>query len=151
VGRFDDVEEPQKPAPESRAQRPHLAQVVAIARSIPEARGMKTRAYRRALVDRLTAAGWSCRTLVWVESRGTDDGYRGKLDLVAHPPRPPGAHPGIPLDPPVLIEIDKRSIQRKTFAKLARWEGPHSGKAVILTRAASHPGVSGLDVVVGLA
>jgi hypothetical protein len=137
VGRFDDVEEPQKPAPESRAQRPHLAQVVAIARSIPEARGMKTRAYRRALV--------------WVESRGTDDGYRGKLDLVAHPPRPPGAHPGIPLDPPVLIEIDKRSIQRKTFAKLARWEGPHSGKAVILTRAASHPGVSGLDVVVGLA
>jgi hypothetical protein len=126
---------------------PHLALAV-WARSIPHPYGLKTRDYRALLVEALEANGWTCRTHVRVDSRGTNDGYAGILDLVAHPPTPPGA---AQLPRPVLVEIDKASIQTKTLAKLARWPHAHAGKVVILTRATQHHAVPGVDSIIPLA
>lgn len=148
MGRFDQFEE-SAPA-QGRTECPVAVQAVRrAALAIPDAPSLKTRAYRAQLVKRLRAEGWHCREGVRVDSRGTNDGYRGILDLVAHPPGLPGTQPMANL--PVLIEIDKASIQRKTRAKLDRWEGPHAGKVVILTRASSHPDVEGLDAIIPLA
>ena len=125
-----------------------LLALAVIARSIPHPYGLKTRDYRALLVEALEAEGWTCRTHVRVDSRGTNDGYAGILDLVAHPPTPPGA---TQLARPVLVEIDKASIQAKTLAKLSRWPHAHAGKVVILTRATHHPAVAGVDSIIPLA
>ena len=110
--------------------------------------GLKLRPYRAALITRLRDAGWHCLTHVMVPSRGSDDSYKGVLDLVAYPPAAPGA-PSLP--PPVLVEIDKASITVKTLRKLAQWQGPTCGKVIILTRAKDHAPVEGVDRLVCLA
>ena len=109
--------------------------------------GLSTRDYRALLIAQLAAAGWTCRTRFKVDSRGTVDGYRGILDLVAHPPFAPGQ---IRLDDPVLIEIDGASIRRKTIAKLRAFPYTTAGKVVILLLARAHPPVESIDAVVCL-
>lgn len=122
--------------------------VMRAALAVEHPHGLKTRAFRAQLAALLAAAGWTCRFRVRVDGRGTDDGYAGLLDLVAHPPAEPGA---LALPDPVLIEVDKVTIQRKTLAKLARFEGRTAGKVVILTRGAPPETPPGVDVVLSLA
>lgn len=122
--------------------------VIAAALSIPHPYGLPTRDVRAHLIARLSAARWICRTGIPVDSRGSKDGYRGRIELVAHPPPVPGH----PLPPPVLVEIDRGKPQRKAITKLARYEGQAAARIILLTRAPSPEFTPpGVDAVAGLA
>jgi hypothetical protein len=110
---------------------------------------MRPRDVRDAVSIRLRAAGWFVRRQVKVESRGTADGYRGIMDMVAHPPRAPGAP--LVLPDPVLVEFDAVSVEKRTLAKLARYEGRTAGVLIVLTGASAHPPITGVDEVLTLA
>lgn len=111
---------------------------------------MRTRRYRGRLMSLLIAERWYCSTTTRVEYRGTEDGYRGIIDLAAFPPADPGAQA---LRHPVLIEIDKseRGPGKKTLAKLQAYPGPTTAKVVILTRRSTCPPSPGIDTLICLA
>src|SRR5262245_39931690 len=96
-----------------------IERVVRLAWAERERGRMRPPALRDEVALRLARAGWTVRLRVKVDSRGTDDGYRGVLDLVAHPPRPESGPESAPLPAPVLVEFDSRTVHRKTLAKLA--------------------------------
>lgn len=156
---FDDDEAPPaRPAPSAppipnRAPSDPQAlgvviQTVLEAHAHRPSRPFRGKEFRDAVANRLRIAGWICRTRVKVESRGTPDGYRGILDLVAHPHPERGA-PTLP--DPVLVEFDKVSIERKTVAKLANYEGRAAGVLIVLARGTGeHPAPAGVDEVLTL-
>ena len=163
MGRFDDVQAPAfsterasvvKPTPPPRVHAEQGAALRAVIATVHEAhahrpsRPFRGKEFRDAVRHRLQVAGWICRTRVKVESRGTPDGYRGVLDLVAHPPPQRGA-PALP--DPVLVEFDKVSIERKTIAKLANYEGRTCGVLIVLARGSGEHGpIAGIDEILTL-
>lgn len=124
----------------SSARAELLRQVGELARRVPHPFGLKTRDYRAALVNLCTAAGLETSTRETVKSRGTRDGYRGRLDLVVRHPVT-GAL--------LAVEIDKAVIQSKTINKFkALPEAQPAARLVILTRAAVQPSRDALPAVV---
>lgn len=110
------------------------------------------------LVRQLEADGWYCHTHFFVASRGTNDHYRGILDLITWPPpnpdpRGPEHKPNPHISnrpPPILIEQDKTRVYLKTRSKLASFAYPASGRLVILSQADDSPPFEGIDLIVCL-
>ncbi len=125
-----------------------IQELIQAALAVEHPYGLNTRDYRAGLVARLAAAGWTCRTRFKVDSRGTCDGYKGVLDLVAHPPFAAGQNR---LDDPVLVEIDRATIRRKTLTKLAAFPYRAAGRVIILTDTDAHFPVPGVDAIICLA
>jgi len=110
------------------------------------------------LVRHLEADGWYCHTHFFVPSRGTNDHYRGILDLITWPPpnpdpRGPEHKPNTHISnrpPPILIEQDKTRVYLKTRSKLASFTYPASGRLVILSQADDSDQFEGIDLIVCL-
>lgn len=116
------------------------AELAHLARSVPAPFGLKTRDYRAALVNLCRAAGLETSTAETVRSRGTADGYRGRLDLVVFRPSS-GAL--------AVVEIDKATIQRKTLSKFKALPAvPPAFRLVVLTRASDSLSPAVLPAVV---
>ena len=137
---------------------PWLAHVVELARGLTVSRATSPKAYKAIIARQLEADGWYVRARFLVPSRGCDDHYRGALDLVCWPPpfpdpRGPEHAPNPHISnrpPPILIDLDKCSVGRKTRAKLASFAYPCSGRVVILTQADDSPPCQGIDTIVCL-
>ncbi len=80
-------------------------------------------------------------------SRGTNDGYKGVLDLVTHPAPERG---DLKLPDPVLVEFDAVSVERRTLAKLASYDGRTAGVLIVLTGTSRHAPINGIDAVLCL-
>lgn len=65
--------------------------------------------FHRALAANLESRGWEIRTEWLVESRGTPDGQRGRIDIVV---------PGI-----AAIEVDRITPRVKSLVKLRQFHG----------------------------
>ncbi len=160
MGRFDD--EPQ-PTPEAKGALLLLAQVtpqveprptkhtlqtvIEVILSVPHPSGMRPRDVRDSVRVRLKAMGWWTRTRYKVASRGTPDGYKGVLDLVTHPAPERGAQQ---LPDPVLVEFDAVSVERRTLAKLASYDGRTAGVLIVLTGTSRHDPIQGVDAILCL-
>lgn len=161
MGLFDLPGDAPSAPPTSTHRRPqveertgHAAAVGTVRAAIMEAHAHRQRGplnpklLRDAVMARLRLEGWWCRTRYKVHSRGTPDGYRGVLDLVAHPP-PARGDDQIPA--PVLVEFDRATIHRKTLAKLERYDGTRQGVLIVLTMSPGPaPAVHGVDEVLTL-
>ena len=135
----------------------HCAQIAMGMRGIRP--GLKKPKYLKSLIVRqLEADGWYCHTHFFVPSRGSNDHYRGILDLITWPPpypdpRGPEHKPNPHISnrpPPVLIEQDKTRVYLKTRAKLAAFAYPSSGRLVILSQANDSEAFEGIDLIVCL-
>lgn len=132
--------------------------VVEIASGLQHLRGRSSAAYKAIIKRQLDAEGWYTSTRFKVPSRGTDDHYRGILDLIAWPPpfpdpRGPEHKPNPHISnrpPPILIELDKTRVYYKTRAKLAAFAYPCSARVVILTQADDSEPVAGIDRIICL-
>lgn len=133
-------------------------QVVDIATGLQHSRARSPAACKAMLVRQLEAEGWYCSTHFKVPSRGTNDHYRGILDLVAWPPPLPdprgSEHKPNPhitnRPPPVLVELDKVQVRYKTRAKLAAFNHPASARVVVLTQANDSQSMAGIDAIICL-
>lgn len=126
-------------------------ELCAIAQGIEGASELHPRVFKGRLCSALIERDWFCNLRVRVASRGTNDHYRGILDLVAFPPFPEGvprSHKNRP--PPVLVELEKHHISHKARAKLAAWHHPRSAAVVILTRAQTADSIPEADLVLCL-
>ncbi|MDP2621000.1 MAG: hypothetical protein Q8P46_12635 [Hyphomicrobiales bacterium] len=146
----------------------HHAHIVQIATDLQAIARERPRAgcayYRNLIVRQLEAEGWYIpKGRFFVSSRGApaNSGHatqRGVLDLIAWPPpldnpRAPGAprNPDIRnRPPPVLVELDKHQVGKKTIAKLANFNYPATARVVILTHASTCDSVPGIDTIICL-
>lgn len=137
---------------------PWLQHVVEIAAGLTQSAATSPKAYKAIIKRQLDAEGWYTSTRFKVASRGTNDHYRGLLDLICWPPPyPDPLRPGKPPNPdlrnrppPVLVEIDKTYVYAKTRAKLAAFNYPASGRLVILTQNDTAEPLNGIDIIVCL-
>ncbi|MBE0625686.1 MAG: hypothetical protein IH606_12835 [Burkholderiales bacterium] len=135
---------------------PWHQRVVEIATGLQQSQARSPTACKAIIKRQLETEGWHTSTRFKVPSRGTNDHYRGILDLIAWPPpfpdsRGPEHKPNPHVSnrpPPVLIELDKVSVRHKTRAKLAAFNYPSSGRVVILTQADDSPPCPGVDTIV---
>ena len=135
----------------------HVAQL-ALGCRVLDHRARRPAPLKALLKMHLERDGWYCTTRFKVESRGTNDGQRGVLDLITWPPphpdpRGPEHTPNPHISnrpPPVLVEIDKTRVYLKTRAKLASFAYPCSGRLVILTQADDSDECRGIDTIVCL-
>ena len=142
----------------------HIVQIVLglqrVAAGLPRARA---RFYRDLIARQLEREGWYVpKGRFFVASRGAPANdhapQRGILDLIAWPPpldnpRAPGTPRNPDLrnrPPPVLIELDKHQVTKKTRSKLAAFSYPVTARVVILTQASTCDPVQGVDTVVCL-
>lgn len=141
---------------------PHHQRVVELARSLTrlDARQRRPKPLKALIKFTLEQEHWYVSTKFKVEDRGSNDGQRGVLDLIAWPPpRPepnPDRPPHIPVTdirnrpPPVLIEIDKGRVYLKTRSKFQAFPYPRSASVVILTNADDSEPCQGIDTIVCL-
>lgn len=143
---------------EGTPRSPHHAHVVEILTGLVHSRARTGPSLKAILKRQLDSDGWYTSTRFKVESRGTDDGYRGVLDLICWPPPHPdprGPHhkpnPHIAnRPPPILVEFDKRQVYFRTRAKLASFAYPATARIVVLTRAPSCDPLPGIDTIICL-
>lgn len=137
---------------------PYHQRVAEIATGLQHTRGRSSVECKTIIQRQLEAEGWYCSTRFKVPSRGTNDHYRGILDLVAwpppfpepeHPERKPNPHISN-RPPPVLVELDKVQVRYKTRAKLAAFNHPASARVVILTQANDSESMAGIDAIICL-
>ena len=137
---------------------PWHAHVVELARGLAVSRATSPKAYKDIIARQLEADGWYCSTRFKVPSRGTNDHYRGILDLICWPPPHPdprgdGHKPNPHISnrpPPILIELDKTRVYYKTRCKLAAFPYPATARVVILTQADDADPCPGVDTIICL-
>lgn len=123
--------------------------LIRIIRGLPLPEVSTSQRLRTTLIKRLTqvhyqataATRWTIRRNVDVPSRGTSDGYRGRISLICYPPGPPVAlFERKALEPPILIEFGQLRAKGKSLTKLARYEADSghevTAKIIILRRQA---------------
>lgn len=143
-----------KQAPPGQAELEALAnQVEALCYQIREPESRPLRHVKARLVELCRDAGLIVSTREWTPTRGTRDGYRGRLAL-AVASRDPATHNGKPRCY-LAVEICKSVLTHKAVAKLQhihQVKAPHMPvlTMAVLTQASEYSLTDGIDRIVTL-